>query len=100
MSDDLGQIRGRQDAFDVQLTTLEQSVESQSSLRASMHEEIANIGIMQRAQHRMLQAVGTTLSEHLEKLTSIDGRLGSVDGRLGNVDSRLNEHTIELFSIR
>jgi chromosome segregation ATPase len=113
MSDDLGQIRERQDGFDVRLTTLEQTAETQSTLRASMNQDIADIKIEQRAAHRLLQAAGDTLSDHGRKLTSMDGRLGSLEvllsnhtqqlflihGRLGNVEDRLSDHTRRFISM-
>jgi hypothetical protein len=46
----------------------------------------------QRAQHRMLQAAGDTLSDHGRKLTSMDGRLASLEVLLSN-------HTQQLFLI-
>jgi uncharacterized coiled-coil protein SlyX len=89
MSDDLDQIRTRQDEFDARLVTLEETVAAQSTLRASMDQDLADIKALQGAQHGMLQAVGITLSDHTRRLDKMDGRLGNVEGRLGNVEGRL-----------
>jgi uncharacterized coiled-coil protein SlyX len=99
MSDDLDQIRTRQDEFDARLVTLEETVAAQSTLRASMDQDLADIKALQGAQHGMLQAVGITLSDHTRRLDKMEGRLGNVEGRLDTVEEKLGNVLVGVHAI-
>jgi chromosome segregation ATPase len=79
----------RQDLFERRLGRLEDTVETQATLRAAMDKDIADVKAEQRAQRALLQAVHDTQSDHTKRLTSIEGRVGNVETRLGNVETRL-----------
>jgi chromosome segregation ATPase len=117
MPDELAEMRDRQDGFDerqdkfdARLTTLEETIKTEATVRAAMDSDISDIKIEQRAQRGLLQAVAVTQSEHgadirvikedvrdikgrlgnvEQRLGNVEGRLGSVEGRLGNVEGRL-----------
>ena len=113
MTDDLGQFRVRQDRFDARLTTLEDKVRIQADMRAAMDSDLSDIKLEQRAQRGMLQALGTTQSEHgtdirvikadvadiKDRLTGVEGRLTGVEGRLGTVESTLGNVQIGVQTI-
>jgi chromosome segregation ATPase len=93
---ELAEMRQRQDSFGMRLTTLEEQVEAEASMRAAMAQDVSFIKNEQRAQRGMLQAVGQTLSDHSalffkfeRQLTGIDDRLTSLEGRVVGMDDRL-----------
>jgi chromosome segregation ATPase len=105
MSTQLDEMRQRQDRFDVRLTTLEEKVETEASMRAAM----AQRGLLQalaetqssqnarflgiegqfRVMDGRLTSVETGLEEVQERLGNVENRLGNVENRLGNVEYRL-----------
>lgn len=96
MPSELGEFRERQDGFDARLTTVEETVQTESRLRAAMDRDISDIKVEQRAQRGLLQALAETQSEHTAtlrdhtmRLTRIEGRLDGVEGRLGAVEGEL-----------
>jgi chromosome segregation ATPase len=68
----MDEMRRRQDTFDMRLTTLEEKVDTEANLRATMNKDISDIKIEQRAQRGLLQAVAITQSEHTARLTAIE----------------------------
>ena len=119
MSTELDEMRQRQDGFDMRLTTLEDKVEAEATMRAAMAQHISDIRTEQLAQRGLLQAVALTQSDqnarflrverqltgmddrltHLagqvvgmgDRLTSVEGRLTGVEGRLTGVEADLGE---------
>ena len=96
MPDELAEMRDRQDRFDerqdrfdARLTTVEETIKTEATLRAAMDRDISDIKTEQRAQRGLMQAIAVTQSEHTTRLTAVEGRLGNVESRLGNVESRL-----------
>jgi hypothetical protein len=89
MPGELDEFRERQDGFDARLTTVEETVQAESRLRAAMDRDISDIKVEQRAQRGLLQALADTQSEHTAMLSAVEARLGVVEGRLGVVDDRL-----------
>ena len=89
MPSELGEFRERQDGFDARLTTVEETVQTESRLRAAMDRDISDIKVEQRAQRGLLQALADTQSDHTMRLTRIEGRLDGVEGRLGAVEGEL-----------
>jgi hypothetical protein len=72
-----------------------------------MDRDISDIKQEQRAQHGMLQALGTTQSEHgadirviKEDVKDIKTRLGTVETRLGTVETRLGPGETRLGNVQ
>jgi hypothetical protein len=93
MRDRQDQFAGRQDRFDARLTTLEERVKTEATLRAAMDRDVSDIKIEQRAQRGLLQAIAITQSDHTMMLAAHTQTL-SEHTRI------LSEHTQALGEVR
>ena len=99
MTDDLAEIRDRQDNLEGRVTVLEVTVEREAGLRAKMDSDLGEIKATQAAHTRSLQALHDTQSNHTRRLTRVEDRLGSVEGRLGSVEEQLADVGIGVHAI-
>jgi trimeric autotransporter adhesin len=89
MTNDLGEMRDRQDRLEGRVAVLEVTVKKEAALRAKMDTDIGDIKATVNGHTRSLQALHDTQSDHTRRLTRIEDRLGNVEDRLGNVEGRL-----------
>jgi chromosome segregation ATPase len=89
MTDDLAQMRDRQDNLEGRVTVLEATVKREAGLRAKMDSDLGEIKATQIAHTRSLQALHDTQSDHTRRLTRIEDKVGGLEDRLGNVEDRL-----------
>jgi succinate dehydrogenase/fumarate reductase flavoprotein subunit len=92
MPDELAEMRDRQDQFqerqgkfDARLTTLEETVQAEATLRAAMDRDVSDIRIEQRAQRGLLQAIAITQSDHTMRLAEHSQALSEHTQALGEV---------------
>jgi archaellum component FlaC len=89
MSDELAELRDRQDRLEGRVTVLEVTVKKEAALRAKMDGDLGDMKATLNAHTRSLQALHDTQSDHTARLTRIEDRLGGVEDRLGGVEDRL-----------
>ena len=94
--------------FEERLTALEERMDMESGLRASIDRDLSALAQGQRAMNHMLQALAITQSEHTQALElhtrmfeelgssvnqrfeEVNGRLDGMDGRFDRMDGRLD----------
>jgi chromosome segregation ATPase len=90
--------------YEERLTTLEERVDMESGLRASIDRDLSTLAQGQTAANKMIQALGNTQSEHTRalnrlnlqleatglQLTGVDLRFDGMDRRLHGMDRRLD----------
>jgi peptidoglycan hydrolase CwlO-like protein len=84
------------------VTVLEESVQSESGLRAMMDHDQASLTTRLEAQDRLLRALATTQSDHTARLTRVEAgqeRLEAGQQRLEERTGRIEEHGLELERI-
>ena len=72
MSDDLGDIRQRQDRLEGRVGRLEGKVKTQEDLRAAMDEDMGSLKAEFGVQKRLIQAIADTQSDHTARLTRLE----------------------------
>jgi chromosome segregation ATPase len=93
MPSGLDRFRERQEGFDARLTTVEETVQTGSRLRAAMDRDISDIKVEQRAQRGLLQALADTQSEHTARLSQHTAVLDQHTATLNQHTAVLDEHT-------
>jgi chromosome segregation ATPase len=92
------------DRFEERLTAVEEGLKMQSGLRAAVDKDLSKVTEELRGMKRVLQAVGTTQSEHTvllarlaetlrvhsTALDSLDGRLGTIETHISSLDRRMS----------
>src|SRR5580693_9255922 len=81
MPDELDELRRR-------LDTVESRLDSESGLRAMMDHDLAKLTVRLDAQDRLLRALSTTQSDHTQRLTRIEDRLGGLEVRFTGLEER------------
>jgi predicted nuclease with TOPRIM domain len=89
MTDDLSQMRDRQDRLEGRVAVLETTVEREAGLRAKMDSDLGDMKATLNAHTRSLQALHDTQSDHTQRLTRIEDKVGGIEDRLGRVEDRL-----------
>jgi chromosome segregation ATPase len=89
MTDDLTEMRGRQDRLEGRVAVLEVTVKEEAGLRAKMDSDLGEMKATLIAHKHSLQALHDTQSDHTKRLTRIENKLGNVENKLGNVEGRV-----------
>jgi chromosome segregation ATPase len=100
MSDELAELRDRQDRLEGRVTVLEVTVKKEAALRAKMDGDLGDMKATLNAHTRSLQALHDTQSDHTARLTRIEDRLGGVEDRLGGVESDVGNLTAQMADVR
>jgi chromosome segregation ATPase len=88
MTDDLAEMRGRQDRLDGRVAVLEAIVKEEAGLRAKMDSDLGEMKATLIAHKHSLQALHDTQSDHTKRLTRIESKLGSIESKLGSIEGR------------
>jgi peptidoglycan hydrolase CwlO-like protein len=67
------------------LAALEERVEQEAGLRASLDRDHSALELALRSQGMLLQALAVTQSEHGVKLDRLDGKVDALHARIGEV---------------
>ena len=70
------------------LDTVESRLDSESGLRAMMDHDLAKLAVRLDAQGRLLRALSATQSDHTQRLTRIEDRLGGLEEQFGAIVER------------
>jgi chromosome segregation ATPase len=96
MTDDLTEMRGRQDRLEGRAAVLEATVKEEAGLRAKMDSDLGEMKATLIAHKHSLQALHDTQSDHTKRLTRIEDkatrieeRVGSIEGRVGSIEDRV-----------
>ena len=89
MTDDLMQMRGRQDRLEGRVAVLETTVKEEASLRAKMDSDLGEMKATLIAHKHSLQALHDTQSDHTNRLTRIEDKLGNVENRVESLDGKV-----------
>jgi septal ring factor EnvC (AmiA/AmiB activator) len=81
MPDELDELRRR-------LDTVESRLDSESGLRAMMDHDLAKLTVRLDAQDRLLRALSATQSDHTQRLTRIEDRVGGLEVRFTGLEER------------
>jgi hypothetical protein len=81
MPDELDELRRR-------LDTVESRLDSESGLRAMMDHDLAKLTVRLDAQDRLLRALSATQSDHTQRLTRIEDRLGGLEVRFTGLEEQ------------
>jgi chromosome segregation ATPase len=106
MTDDLTEMRGRQDRLEGRVAVLEATVKEEAGLRAKMDNGLGEMKATLIAHRHSLQALHDTQSDHTKRLTRIEGkvenienRVGSIENRAGNIEQKLGDVRIGVHAI-
>jgi chromosome segregation ATPase len=99
MTDDLTELRGRQDRLEGRVTVLEATVKEEAGLRAKMDSDLGEMKATLIAHKHSLQALHDTQSDHTERLTRIEGRVGRIGGKVENIEQKLSDVHIGVHGI-
>jgi chromosome segregation ATPase len=89
MTDDLTELRGRQDRLEGRVTVLEATVKEEAGLRAKMDSDLGEMKATLIAHKHSLQALHDTQSDHTKRLTRIENRVGNIENKVENIESRV-----------
>ena len=81
MPDELDELRRR-------LDTVESRLDSEPGLRAMMDHDLAKLTVRLDAQDRLLRALSATQSDHTQRLTRIEDRLGGLEVRFTGLEEQ------------
>lgn len=81
MPDELDELRRR-------LDTVESRLDSESGLRAMMDHDLAKLAVRLDAQDRLLRALSATQSDHTQRLTRIEDRVGGLEVRFTGLEEQ------------
>jgi phage shock protein A len=79
------------DEIEQRLARLEERVDMEAGLRASGDRDLADLRIAVRGQHRMLQALADTQSEHTTALAAIGEHVERHDRALEAANTKLDQ---------
>jgi septal ring factor EnvC (AmiA/AmiB activator) len=82
MTDDLTEMRGRQDRLEGRVTVLEATVKEEASLRAKMDSDLGEMKATLIAHKHSLQALHDTQTDHTKRLTRIENRVENIEVRV------------------
>jgi chromosome segregation ATPase len=91
MTDDLTQMRGRQDRLEGRVAVLEATVKEEAGLRAKMDSDLGEMKATLIAHQHSLQALHETQSDHTRRLTRIEDKVGKIEGRVGKIEDRVGK---------
>jgi chromosome segregation ATPase len=89
MTDDLADMRARQDRLEGRVAVLEATVKEEAGLRAKMDSDLGEMKATLIAHKHSLQALHETQSDHTRRLTRIEDKVGRVEDRVGKVEDRV-----------
>jgi chromosome segregation ATPase len=89
MTDDLTELRGRQDRLEGRVTVLEATVKEEAGLRVKMDSDLGEMKATLIAHKHSLQALHDTQSDHTKRLTRIENKVENIESRVGNIEGRV-----------
>lgn len=100
MTDDLTEMRGRQDRLKGRVTVLEATVKEEAGLRAKMDSDLGEMKATLIAHKHSLQALHDTQSDHTKRLTRIENKVGNIENKVGNIEGRIGNIEQGLGDVR
>ncbi len=91
MTDDLADMRARQDRLEGRVAVLEATVKEEAVLRAKMDSDLGEMKATLIAHKHSLQALHETQSDHTRRLTRIEDKVGKIEDRVGKIEDRVGK---------
>jgi chromosome segregation ATPase len=89
MTDDLTEMRGRQDRLEGKVAVLGATVKEEASLRANMDSDLGEMKATLIAHKHSLQALHDTQSDHTRRLSRIEDKAGSIENMVGSIEEKV-----------
>src|SRR5579875_3964679 len=91
MTDDLADMRARQDRLEGRVAVLEATVKEEAGLRAKMDSDLGEMKATLIAHKHSLQALHETQSDHTRRLTRIEDKVGRVEDSVGKIEDKVGK---------
>ncbi len=91
MTDDLADMRARQDRLEGRVAVLEATVKEEAVLRAKMDSDLGEMKATLIAHKHSLQALHETQSDHTRRLTRIEDKVGKVEDSVGKIEDKVGK---------
>jgi chromosome segregation ATPase len=99
MTDDLTELRGRQDRLEGRVAVLEATVKEEAGLRAKTDSDLGEMKATLIAHQGSLQALHDTQSDHTRRLTRIEDKVGTIEDRVGKIEEELGYVRVGVHAI-
>ncbi|EXG80064.1 hypothetical protein [Cryptosporangium arvum] len=90
---------GEWTALERRVSVLEERMDVESGFRIGIERDLDKITQRQVAQGQLLQALALTQSEHTERLSRIETKLGSYETRMGALEMKVGALEMKVGSL-